>query len=211
MTKVAAAGETTKGIDVSHWQFQIDWEAVKKAGYDFAFIKSSEGLTKLDNAFKSHWTGIKGNGILRGAYHYFHPSLDPYAQARLFITTIGTLDSSDLPCVMDWEVTDGIPSDQDLENGLKFLNEVELLTNIRPIIYSGPYFLNALKLSSDFKRFSLWVAHYGVSAPLVPSPWDTWAFWQSSGGKSGISVPGVGACDVDMFNGTLEQLKSGVF
>ena len=40
---------TRKGIDVSHWQGTIDWNKVKKAGIEFAIIKTANGkqITKV--------------------------------------------------------------------------------------------------------------------------------------------------------------------
>ncbi|MDQ1236705.1 GH25 family lysozyme M1 (1,4-beta-N-acetylmuramidase) [Paenibacillus sp. SORGH_AS306] len=34
-----------QGIDVSHWQSNIDWNQVKESGQQFAFIKANEGKT----------------------------------------------------------------------------------------------------------------------------------------------------------------------
>ena len=53
-----------KGIDVSYYQNDIDWEKVKNAGYDFAIIRigyrgyGSSGILKEDTAFTKHIEGI---------------------------------------------------------------------------------------------------------------------------------------------------------
>ena len=63
------------GIDVSHWQGEIDWAAVKRSGVKFAFIKASEFPDKrnslfVDNRLKENVVGAKTNGILWSAYHF---------------------------------------------------------------------------------------------------------------------------------------------
>jgi lysozyme len=89
------------GIDVSHHQDNIDWKAVSsmqasniKLG--FAFIKATEGLGRVDNAFRRNWFNIGQTGIPRGAYHYFIASKSGKAQAENFIETVQLLPG-DLP------------------------------------------------------------------------------------------------------------------
>jgi len=106
---------------------------------------------------------------------------------------------------MDWETTDGDAANHDVEAGWAFLDHIEKATGKIPIIYGSPAFLRELGLPALFTRFPLWVAHYGVSQPLIPTPWKTWTFWQcnENANVAGIANP----CDADFFNGTLEQLK----
>jgi lysozyme len=40
-----------EGIDVSHWQGDVDWHAVKKSGRKFAFAKATEGRSMVDEKF----------------------------------------------------------------------------------------------------------------------------------------------------------------
>lgn len=208
MKTVCAVGPTVKGIDIYHGDPITDINQVVASGNAFAFLKASEGAHMTDSTFHSRWAAMKKAGIIRGAYHFFHPGVDEHAQAASFLKTVGPLEKDDLPCVIDWESTDGVPAVKDAASGLFFLQEVEKATGKIPIIYSGPYFLQALALSKAFSRYPLWVAHYGVRCPLVPSPWFAWTFWQN--GDKG-PVPGIaGHCDTDLFNGTIDQLKAFV-
>jgi lysozyme len=204
LKNVCANEFTIAGADVSSYQPQIDWVKLKAGGIHFVFIKASEGATVRDRCFEMHWQNAKAAGLIRGAYHFYHPSVDPLVQAKVFSDVIGTLDVGDLPPVMDWEVTDGVPSVGDLLNGKIFLDEVQKLTGRKPIIYSGPYFMQELGATVSLAQYPLWIAHYSEKCPLVPFPWPTWTFWQQSGGAT---VPGViGSCDYDLFNGTLTDL-----
>ena len=207
MKTTCALGSTVKGLDIFHGDNISNIQETISAGFEFAFLKSSEGTTVKDPMFESRWAAMKNDKIIRGAYHFFHPLQPPIAQAIFFSSIVGTLESGDLPCAMDWEVTDGEVSALDQASGLSFLKEVEDRTGKTPIIYGSPYFLQALSLNANFLKYPLWVAHYGVPCPLVPSPWTNWTFWQNS--ESG-AIPGIGSGDTDFFNGSLSDLMSFV-
>lgn len=205
MKKVSALGETVKGIDISHHQAVVNWPIMKALDIKFVFLKASDGISYKDKCFDERWAQAKEQGFIRGAYHFFHPNMDPIKQAQHFVSAVGKIESGDLPLVMDWETTDGVPNEVDVWNGLRFLSEVERLTAVVPMIYTGPYFFNALKVGDVVHKYNLWIAHYGVSAPLVPEPWNTWTFWQTS---DHFHISGMGGVDANVFNGTLEQLQS---
>ena len=197
MMRVCQGANVVRGIDVSRWQGKLDWTAEKASGVEFAFTKATEGLTINDSTFQYNWAGLKTVGVMRGAYHFFHPGLNALNQAEYFCNTVGSLQKGDLPLMLDWESTDGVPSSSDKEDGFTFLQAVEHFSKKTPIIYTGPYFAQALSLDERFAKYPLFVAHYGVRCPLVPEPWKNWTFWQYSG--TGI--------DHDLFNGILDQLK----
>ena len=61
-----------KGIDVSHWQGNIDWNKVKKAGIEFAIIKAggSDAGFYTDSKWEANYKGAKAAGIPIGAYYF---------------------------------------------------------------------------------------------------------------------------------------------
>ena len=61
-----------KGIDVSYWQGNIDWNKVKKAGIEFAIIKAggSDAGTYTDSKWEANYKGAKAAGIPIGAYYF---------------------------------------------------------------------------------------------------------------------------------------------
>lgn len=203
MDTICAQGTVVTGFDIYHGDDISNIQETIQAGFKFAYLKATEGTTTTDPRFYSRWTAMKEDGIIRGAYHFFHPAQDPVAQAKFFCSVVGVLESGDLPCAIDWEVSDGVVSSKDQSNGLAFLQEVENRTEKTPIIYGSPYFLQDLTLNALFEKYPLWVAHYGVKCPLVPYPWKSWTFWQNS--EKG-SIPGIGSGDTDYFNGSLDDL-----
>lgn len=205
MNKVCAPGAVVPGIDIYHGDMISDITKVAGA-VKYAFLKATEGENYVDTRFKARWAQVKTAGLIRGAYHFFHPAKSPVTQAHAFLDAVGPIGPGDLPLVLDWESTDGLPSTSDRLSAMRFLSIVETATKKIPIIYSSPYFLQALSLDAAFHRYPLWIAHYGVKCPLVPPPWKTWTFWQSS---ETSAVPGIqGHCDFDVFNGSLDELKA---
>ncbi len=66
---------TKKGIDVSRYQGEIDWEAVKGDGVDYAIIRLgirgySEGKLVEDECFKQNMEGAAANEIPVGVYFF---------------------------------------------------------------------------------------------------------------------------------------------
>ncbi len=199
---------TVHGMDVSHYDGNITWATAKANGIDFAFTKATESTGYVDPTFAANWAGMKANGVVRGAYHFFRANADPIAQANHVVATVGALEAGDLPIVLDLETTDGQTGATIGAAAVKFLDAVTAATGKTAIVYTSPGFITgAIATTPGLGRYTLWVANWGVSCPNVPSPWSTWGFWQRSATGT---VPGVPASAVDLntFNGTLAQLHA---
>ena len=199
-----ADGATTKGIDVSSYQGTIHWAEVRAAGYRFAIIKATEGTSFVDPKFETNWAHAKGAGVLRGAYHFFRPSVDGVTQAKHFVQVMGQLTDEDLPPVCDLEVQDGVSDHTVIVRVRDFMQTVKELTGRTPMLYTG-YFFTSLGDPSGFSGYPLWVANWGVSCPNLPDGgWGTWRFWQHT---DHATVPGIsGAVDGDKYNGSYSEL-----
>jgi lysozyme len=206
MIKVKAGPAIVKGIDISHHNGQVFFNRVKAAGFDFVYAKCSE--YHADSTYLRNKAAAKAAGLLFGAYHFFHPSYSPADQADLFLK-FAQLEPGDLLPALDWESTDGVPSMVDRARGLQWLDLVsKAIGGRKPLIYGSPYFLEALHLDAiTFGKYPLWIAQYGVTAPLVPSPWERWACWQNSERGQIPGLVGTGG-DVELFNGDLQALRS---
>lgn len=208
MIQVQPDNTVTHGIDISSFQTDVNWTQVKASGNQFAFIKSSEGISLRDPFFASHWKGATDASLLRAPYHFFHPALDPIAQAKLMISQVPTEKLAiDLPWVLDIEWTDGfkVLGSTGATNAMAFLDHIETYTGMTPIIYTSAYFFQAIPSPALFARYPLWIAAYQVKAPTVPAPWHTFSFWQYT---DHAAIPGVGRIDSNLFNGSLPSLKT---
>ena len=195
------------GIDVSRYQQRITWEAVKKMNVKgiqlgFAFIKATEGNSRVDPFFKRNWERSKKAGIVRGAYHFFVPNRDGRTQAQNFIKTV-ELESGDLPPVLDIEQLYGI-SVANLRKELKeWVDILEEHYGVKPIIYTNADFYKR-HLQGHFDEYPFWVAHY--LRPTQPRTSRDWSFWQHSerGSVNGIASK----VDFNVFSGDSVQFKS---
>ncbi len=200
-TQTVAPDSTIRyeGIDVSHFQGEIDWQAVRAAGIYFAFAKATQGTSYVDSRFSENWAALKEPGIVRGAYHFFDPSQDAELQAKHFIATV-QLESGDLPPALDIEVTERETAAQIDQGVALWLQTVATAFGVQPIIYSDRSFIQN-QLGGRFSSYLLWYAEYSVSSPTLPAgDWQNWTFWQytQSGSVEGIQ----GNVDRDRFQGT---------
>jgi lysozyme len=188
------------GIDVSKYQSIIDWESVRDMNVrhvqiGFAFIKATEGIENEDALFSRNWRKAREVGLVRGAYHFFLPARNGKAQAENFINTV-SLDSGDLPPVLDIEQVSGVAPEKLRERAREWLETVQHYYGIQPIIYTNVDFYNHF-LKEEFDDYPLWVAHY--LQPEQPRIYRPWSFWQHNecGRVNGILT----RVDFNVFNG----------
>jgi lysozyme len=196
-----------RGIDVSAYQENINWEAVANGGISFGFAKATEGAQDSDAMFASHWAGMKSVGIIRGAYHFFMASKDPIEQANNFLrTTQKLMEVNDLPPVLDLEKTYWMNPASVLDRAQQWLDAVQKATGRQPIVYTFPTFWHeSLGDTTRLSKYPLWIAHYETDQPWVPGGWKTWTFHQFS--ESG-SIAGYGDnIDLNNFQGGLDDLQ----
>ena len=193
------------GIDVSHHQGEIDWEAVKatdKQEYPirFVFMKATEGGDHKDRLFADNFRQAREVGLVRGAYHFYNPNTDPIRQADFFISQV-KLETGDLVPVLDIERKPR--SKAQLQADLvKFLNRLEQHYGVKPIIYTSyKYRLHYLD-TPELSSYPLWIAHYSVDALSYDGPWQ---FWQHTDYGT---VPGIEEnVDLNVFNGSWNDLQ----
>lgn len=68
-----------KGIDISAWQENIDWQAVKDAGAEFAIVKLGQN-GRLDPMFVTHVNNAVAYGLKFGVYYYSTATIPEEAQ-----------------------------------------------------------------------------------------------------------------------------------
>ncbi len=193
------------GIDISHYQGNIDWTqlATCQGGefpIRFVFMKATEGGDHSDYTYLHNLVQARKHGFVCGAYHYFLPGTDARKQADFFIRT-ASLAEGDLPPVLDVETT-GKKSPQELKAAVKtWLDCVESHYGVKPILYTSYNFKMRYLSDSIFNTYPYWIAHYYVDSVRYQGEWK---FWQHTDVGT---VPGIKEeVDLDVFNGTLEQL-----
>ena len=193
-------GYIIHGIDVSRYQETINWKSVKEMQekdirIGFAFIKATEGVSKIDPQFRRNWLKAEEQDIPKGAYHFFIASRSGKKQAANFIQMVD-LKRGDLPPVLDIEKTYGAGINVIKRELGYWLEAVEKNYGVLPIIYTNIDFYKNY-LEKDFSEYPVWIAHY--LQPQKPRLEHTWMFWQHSeaGKVNGISSP----VDFNVFSG----------
>jgi lysozyme len=193
------------GVDISHHQGDIDWEALKADGVDFAYIKASEGENFNDPRFSRNWFAAEQAGMLRGAYHFFARCRGGEAQARNFIRVVPR-DARALPPAIDAEqmgpCRDGRGVEDVAAEIATFLKLVHAHYGKRPVIYTTRQFHDA-HLAGKFAKERFWIRSL-ILAPRIRR--EQWVFWQyhNRGRRRGIAGP----VDLNVFRGTRVELEA---
>ncbi len=193
-----------RGIDVSEHQGEIDWQAVRGAGFDFAFVKATEGRDYQDAYFGENWRGCATAGVARSAYHFFTFKSTGLDQARNFISYV-PYEPGSLPPAIDLEFSgnsEQIPDKDTLREELRdFIDELEKTYRKAPILYVT-YESYKKYIEGDFNDCLIWIRDLSQS-PVLDDGRD-WAFWQYSdqGRVEGIK----GFVDLDVFKGDEKAL-----
>ena len=175
------------GIDVSDWQPNIDWSAVRGAGYDIAIFKASESVGNVQSTLDYN-RDATSNWPYVGIYHFARPESNRVLiEARHFCDVVGSLRPNEFP-VLDIETSS--PSNWP-DFIMTFCAEVEGMLGKTPVVYMSES--PARSMPEHCARYPLWVAGYVSYDPVWEDwevgPWSTPAMWQytSSGRVPGVS------------------------
>lgn len=200
-------GYEIHGIDISHYQGEIDWEQLKNAMIEgcpvrFVIIKSTEGASRLDDHFRENFNQVRDYGFIRGVYHFWSNKSSAREQAYYFLDKVH-LTEGDLPPVLDIEHKPADKSVDDFQRDvLTWLHIVEDKYHAKPIIYTYYKFKEKYLSAPVFDDYPYWIAHYYVDKVQYQGKWK---FWQhTDAGK----LPGIkGYVDFNIYNGSFYDLR----
>ena len=200
-------GYEIQGIDISHYQGDIDWTLVKTATINecpirFVLIKATEGASIVDENFKENFFQAREHGLIRGAYHFWSKRSSAKEQAQHFLNNV-SLERGDLPPILDVEhKPKNKPVEEFQKDILEWLDIMEKTYGVKPIIYT--YLNFKMKYLSDkrFTDYPFWIAHYYVEEMKYQGPWK---FWQHTDAGR---LPGIeGEVDFNIYNGSFYDLQ----
>jgi lysozyme len=196
------------GIDVSHYQGEIDWVKVAESGVKFAWIKATDGLLG-DPRAGINAAGAAAAGIPFGLYHFWRPQpAAPALQARNFLQTVTNISVDEFGFALDIET--GALTEADQTDALAWLTEVgdALPKPTAPYVYVSPSYARFNLTDPAWLRYPLWTAHYTELAQPNTDKWPAWTFWQRQANGTVPGIPNV--VDIDWFNGSVQDfLKFG--
>lgn len=210
------------GIDVSHYRPIKSFAALAKSSVRVIGVKATEGGSLWDSRLLYHKTGIRNMLGLNDAlviYYHFARSGDPKQQAKFFLNTVGDLRPNER-VALDLEVLPAAPADT-LNWVTAWYQAQWELRGVKDPKLSGDFIYTSKRIWSMFGNpdwsysnlVSLWAPRYNSErTPELPKPWESTGFrlWQWSDGDipdGPVEWPGVGSCDLNVWNGTSSDLK----
>lgn len=198
-----------RGVDVSHYQGDIDWPRLAEQGVDFAFIKATEGSGHVDEYFSRNISAAREAGLAVGAYHFFSFESPGASQAENFIAAVGT-GSGLLPPVIDFEFYKGCGRER-LEKSA-VVAELRTLADVLTVFYGRPPIIYATEeayeqyIAGGFADCDIWIRNVITSPRLRDG--RSWTFWQYAdrGRLDGFSG-GEKFIDLNVFRGSEKDFE----
>jgi GH25 family lysozyme M1 (1,4-beta-N-acetylmuramidase) len=196
----------------------IDWEKLATDKRVVAIIHRATIGDRADRKYAERKIEAKQRGYKWGAYHYGKPG-DPIKQADFFLDTVKP-DKDDL-IALDLE-SDDATRHMSFDDARVFIKRIKEKTGRYPFVYANNLVTKAIGDqfgdTDVFAKTHLWYARFKRSVTDFPQgAWATYTLWQFSSEQNCspanrtaclYTVPGTEYdMDVDVYNGTLEQLK----
>lgn len=167
------------GIDVSHYQGDINWKAVKEYGIDFAFIKCLQGKSRVDECFHTNMRNAIANDIPVGVYVYSKAKTidDAVAEAKRVIKECSQYKLT-YPVVFDFESKHF--EDMSLAMRGKIIDVFcqTILSDGKyiPMLYSSRYWLMHMIPAEVVKKYDIWLAEYTTGKPKYTGDYKIWQY-----------------------------------
>lgn len=186
-----------RGIDVSKWQGEIDFDRVKASGYDFVIINAGYGryISQKDKYFDQNYDRAKDAGLGVGAYWYSYAvnAAQALEEAKVFLKAIEGR-TFDYPVCYDIEdkaqsgLSNTVIGDM-INTFCSYLEKAGYYVSL----YSYESFLNNKVPAECRVKYDVWIASYDVSKPSYSGAYGMWQY-TSKGNVGGV----VGSCDCDI-------------
>lgn len=166
------------GIDLSHYQGNVFWEAVGKTKMAYVYLKATEGGDRIDDKYQQNIDLAHRYGLKVGSYHFYRPRIPQQTQLDNFRAQCRPEDQDLLPMV-DIETRSGLSKEEFLDSLFVFLHLMEKTYKQKPLLYTGANFYDAnlVGLISDYK---VMIAQYTQREPVLKDDLD-FLLWQYTG------------------------------
>ena len=191
------------GIDVSKWNGNIDWNAVKNSGISYVIIRcgyrgSTTGALIEDPMFRSNIQGASKAGLKVGIYFFTQAvnEVEAVEEASMVLSLISGYNIS-YPVFLDVEATSGNNGRAD---GISVAARTAVCkafcqtisnSGYKAGIYANKTWLNSFIDTPSLTGYKIWLAQYAAAPSYTRTKYDMWQY--SSKGK----VTGI-AKEVDM-------------
>lgn len=188
-----------KGIDVSKWQGEIDWNKAKSQGVEFAIVRvgarnSYTGEIGYDTYYEKNLEGALASGIRVGVYIFSQAISEEEAveEAEYLLARIYKYNIT-LPVVLDYEYLStssglagrlyqaNLSKDKATSICLAFCNRVRQ-AGYTPMVYANKSMLmNQLDYKVLEENTRIWLANY-TETTTYPGKYDFWQYSSTGDG-----------------------------
>jgi len=179
------------GVDVSKWQYDVNWKKVKEAGVDYAIIRlgyrgtAAAGNCAMDPYYEQNIKGALEAGLQVGVY-YFTQAItveEAIEEANIVIDELKGYNIT-FPVVYDTEYREDGRANN-LSNAertacAKAFCDTILAAGYTPVIYSSTNW-SILNLNlEELQGYDFWYAYYGAPENLyMPYGFTMWQYTES--------------------------------
>ena len=190
-----ATGSGSMGIDVSKWNGNIDWNAVKNSGVSYAIIRcgyrgSSTGALIEDPKFRSNIKGAKAAGLKVGVYFFSQAvnEVEAVEEASMALS-LASGYGLNYPIFLDVESSggrgDGISKETRTAVCKAFCSTVQN-SGVSAGIYANKTWFTEKINTGSLTGYKIWLAQYASAPTYTATRYDMWQY-SSKGKVSGIN------------------------
>ena len=190
-----------RGIDVSAWQGNINWDTVANYGMDFVILRITEAGNVIDSCFEKNYSGCQKHNIPTGAYKYSYAMTvaEIQSEARKVVKVLnGRKLQYPVWLDLEWNNQRSLGAEQ-IHKLAEAFEKIITAAGYKFGIYCNvDWYLNVI--CSHLKKYDFWIACYPESdngtlqERLRP---DFGVGWQYS---SKAKIPGIsGTVDRNVF------------
>ena len=197
--------ESIAGIDVSSWQYDIDWQAVADAGAEFAIIRigyrgSETGRLNADKYAQKNLEGAAAAGLDIGVYFFSQALTREEAEEEAYYVLNAIKDYNiTMPVVFDWEKVHNDNSRslnmdrRTLTDCAKTFLETIEMAGYNAMVYFNPHQSRNLYYLSKLQDYDFWLASY-TDRMDFPYQVDMWQYTEQG------QIPGIDTfCDFNVY------------
>ena len=173
-----SGGRQYRGIDISEFQGEINFEEVRRSGIEAVYIRVGAG-EYTDEYFAENYERAKAAGLKIGFYHYVTArSVEEGRRQARFFASLAAGREPDMRLAMDFEYFGSLSVSQINAISEAYLDELTALTRREAVIYSD--LSNARNIFSRAlaEKYPLWAAQYGADEPSANGKWREWVGFQ---------------------------------
>lgn len=173
-----SGGRQYRGIDISEFQGEIDFEEVRRSGIEAVYIRAGAG-EYTDEYFAENYERARAAGLKIGFYHYVTArSVEEGRRQARFFASLAAGREPDMRLAMDFEYFGSLSVSQINAISEAYLDELTALTKRGAVIYSD--LSNARNIFSRAlaEKYPLWAAQYGADEPSANGKWHEWVGFQ---------------------------------